>query len=69
MLLHSAFNASGAIFFPLFDGAHAEQQTMLLAIVIAVTGTAIAVITGPSLTRRRVAPAASVPAASPVAAK
>jgi hypothetical protein len=69
LLLHSMFNASGSIFFPLFDGAYAEQQTMLLALVFVVVGAAIAIVAGPNLTRRRVEQAASAPIAPPLPAK
>jgi hypothetical protein len=69
LLLHSVFNASGSIFFPLFEGAYAEQQTMLLAIVFVVVASVVALVTGPNLTRRRVGPAASVSMPAPAAAK
>ena len=69
LLLHSVFNASGSIFFPLFEGAYAEQQTMLLAIVFVVVASVIALVTGPNLTRRRVEPAAPVSMPAPAAAK
>lgn len=63
ILLHSAFNASGEIFFPLFSGSSAEQQTILLAIVFVVVGAAIAAVTGPNLTRRHVEQTAEAPVA------
>ena len=69
LLLHSMFNASGEIFFPLFDGAYAEQQTMLLAIVFVVVGVVIAAIAGPTLTRRRAEQTDAAPAARPLIAK
>jgi membrane protease YdiL (CAAX protease family) len=69
LLLHSMFNASGEIFFPLFEGAYAEQQTMLLAIVFVAVGSAIALAAGPNLARRRAAPAAEAPQARPLTAK
>jgi hypothetical protein len=63
------FNASGEIFFPLFEGAYAEQQTRLLAIVFVVVGSVIALVAGPSLARRRAAPAVEAPQARPLTAK
>jgi membrane protease YdiL (CAAX protease family) len=69
LLLHSVFNASGSIFFPLFEGASAEQQTMLLAVVFVVVASVIALVTGPNLTRRRVEAAPRMPVAAPASAK
>jgi membrane protease YdiL (CAAX protease family) len=69
LLLHSAFNASGEIFFPLFDGVYAEQQTMLLAIVFVAVAAVIAVVAGPNLSRTRIEPVAEAPMAKSVAAK
>jgi hypothetical protein len=69
LLLHSAFNASGEIFFPLFAGAYAEQQTMLLAIVFIVVAAVIAGAFRPKLMRRRAEQADAAPAARPLPAK
>jgi membrane protease YdiL (CAAX protease family) len=69
LLLHSMFNASGEIFFPLFAGAYAEQQTMLLALVFVAVGGAIALVAGPSLARHRHAVPAGVAATTAAAAK
>jgi CAAX protease family protein len=55
MLLHAAFNASGQLFFPMFSGAYALQQDMLLGFVFVLVAVAIVVVAGPDLTRRKVA--------------
>ncbi len=69
MLLHSALNASGAVFGGLFTGAYAAQNYLLLVALFVATAAAVVLSAGPGLTRRRHAASAAVPATTAAAAK
>jgi membrane protease YdiL (CAAX protease family) len=53
MLFHTALNATGAVYGPMFSGAFAEQQQMLLAVVFVAVAVAVVIGYGPSLARRK----------------